>query len=422
MNQKALYYPYIHIHDVNWLKATLLLFSEVRRMLPTNFSPNDDEQVRAFTQWQGDRHPLLSVANLWSERAAAAQEALAERLRADAADKDFLQKYGYESARKSLTPEDHGFQIHQQKLTGSLQDALRSTRLAWQPQNPEPYWHMTEYVELHQRVGEAVMSTLAIAAAIGEGLDIVGDQRSGPLHECLLERKAEEVYSAWLHPKPLLSPPPQADAQDVFEFLVGFCCDLTCVKPEALAKLQDDREPLRKLVRHLQTMAAEIPRTDNGRDREQYFHDVAARTLKGWRADRSNMSAYWRKFFGEGMIDTSKTFLEKVAGALVAGSEKAATGGAAAGATAATAAGASGISMATAAIAGAGVGLAIGVVFHGAKSYFRMVSDEQNSPYRYLALMEQAGVVFRGDIGAAPHIERRKPNSFWRRLKNFSWG
>jgi hypothetical protein len=29
MNQKALYYPYIHIQDLNWLKATLLLFSRL---------------------------------------------------------------------------------------------------------------------------------------------------------------------------------------------------------------------------------------------------------------------------------------------------------------------------------------------------------------------------------------------------------
>ncbi len=48
MNQKALYYPYIHIQDVNWLKATLLLFSEVRRMMPVQFTPEDSEEVRAF--------------------------------------------------------------------------------------------------------------------------------------------------------------------------------------------------------------------------------------------------------------------------------------------------------------------------------------------------------------------------------------
>ena len=34
INRDALYYPSIQIHDVNWLKATLLAFPQVRRMVP----------------------------------------------------------------------------------------------------------------------------------------------------------------------------------------------------------------------------------------------------------------------------------------------------------------------------------------------------------------------------------------------------
>ncbi len=130
MNQNALYYPYIHIHDVNWLKATLLLFSEVRRMLPDSFTPNDSDEVRAFA----NRSPsLLSGANLWTKRAQDAQVALARRLSDDAQDTSFRSKYGRAATRQALAADDQGFLIHQWKLAEPLKDALRSTELAWDP-------------------------------------------------------------------------------------------------------------------------------------------------------------------------------------------------------------------------------------------------------------------------------------------------
>lgn len=420
MNQRALYYPYIHIHDVNWLKATLLLFTEVRRMLPSHFTPADSKEVRAFAEWDDGRPALLSPANLWTLRALAAQEALARRLSVDAQNTAFRSKYGPVATRQALAPNDQGFQIHQQKLAEPLQRALSSSGLAWTPINGESYDPYTEYVELHPRVGEAVMSTLAIAAATGEGLDIVGDHRSGRLHGFLLEKKPEQIYDAMLHPPELQDAPRQPDAEDLFEFLVGFPCDLSAVTRDELAKLQADREPLQRLIAQLRVLASEIPAMDPGRERETYFRDVASKVLQGWRSDRSNMSAYWRKFFGEGLRDTSQKFVEKVAETLTSGGEKAAGGGAA-GATAAVVGGGGAAAMATAAVAGAGVGLAIGVVFHGVKSYFRMRSAEQDSPYRYLTLMEQAGVVFRSDLGTAPKAVSHKPTSIWTRVKNSIW-
>jgi hypothetical protein len=160
---------------------------------------------------------------------------------------------------------------------------------------------------------------------------------------------------------------------------------------------------------------------DPGRERETYFRDIGAKVLKDWRSDRSNMSAYWRKFFGEGLADNSQKFVEKVAEKMTSGGEKAAAGGAA-GATAAAVGGGSYSAMATAAVTGAGVGLAIGVVCHSVKSYFRMRRVEQDSPYRYLTLMEQAGVVFRSDLGTAPWSAARKPVGMFARVKDYLWG
>jgi hypothetical protein len=402
MNQKALYYPYIHIYDVNWLKATLLLFSEVRRMLPEEFTPSDSDEVRAFAAPSSERPPLLSPADLWTRRAQAAQQALARRLLADAMDPDFFLRYDRAATRQALAPDDMGFQIHQAKLAEPLKDALGSTGLAWQPGVSEPYDRHAAYVELHPRIGEAVMSTLAIAAATGEGLDIVGDHRSGRLHECLLEKRADEIYDAWLHPSDLQAPPRRPDAEDLFEFLVGLTCDVSALTPDALYALQTDRDPLRRLIERLRVIASAIPATDAGRDRETYFRDAVSTALQGWRADRSNMPAYWRKFFGEGLADTSQQSVEKVADNLTSSGEKALMGGGVSGATVAGIGGGGVAAMAAAAIVGAGVGLTIGIVFHGVRSYFRMRGADRDSPYRYLTLMERQGVVFRSDLGMAP--------------------
>jgi hypothetical protein len=107
MNRNALYYPYIHVRDVSWLKATLLLFPEVRRMVPVAYTPEDGDGVRAFVE-----RSLLTMANLLTARAMTAQEALANRLRADAQDPGFLSRYGRSAALESRGPNSFGFQIH----------------------------------------------------------------------------------------------------------------------------------------------------------------------------------------------------------------------------------------------------------------------------------------------------------------------
>jgi hypothetical protein len=148
-------------------------------MLPFNRLPEDDPAIQPFTEVSQGPGPLLEAANLFSLRVQQAHMELAPKLRRDAQDPAFMERFGETAALRERGPNDHGFQIHQGKLHPELQDALRDTKLAWQPGNPEPYDHWTEYVELHPRVGEAVMATLAVACAKGEGLDIVADQSSG---------------------------------------------------------------------------------------------------------------------------------------------------------------------------------------------------------------------------------------------------
>ena len=131
MSEHALYYPYIHIGDVNWLKATLLLFSQVRRMVPELFTPSDDPAVSEFARHfnkQGEY--LLRAAAVWEERAVQAQQWLADKLRCDGQDPAFIERFGVQSAWSTFVADDpFGFQVHVRKLTPELQETLQTTWL-----------------------------------------------------------------------------------------------------------------------------------------------------------------------------------------------------------------------------------------------------------------------------------------------------
>jgi hypothetical protein len=360
MSSNALYYPYIHIRDVNWLKGTLLLFPQVRRMLPAYFCPDDAPAIREFVS---HGRALLEMANLGSDRARLAQLDLAAQLETDAKDPQFQLTYGPAATRKDLPYDSPGFQIHQGKLQPELITVLRNSGLGWVPVNRETYDFHTEYMELHPRVGEAIMSTLAVACALGEGLDIVGDQRSGGLHRCLIEKDPNAIYQDWLHPKSALAMPDAATSEELFEF--------------------------RKLLSRLRERAAQIPRMDPGPDRKKAFEDEVATIFKEWNSDRANMASFWRTFFGKGLVDVGAKSSEKAGDKIAEGLL---------GAAAASAGGVTIASIAGPSLVSAGAGLVIGLAVHAGKSFKKTKDQQRESHYRYLSIMEDAGVVFRSDI------------------------
>jgi hypothetical protein len=44
----ALYYPYIHFHDVNWIKTAVLYYDGLKRIVPENFAKHDNKIVKAL--------------------------------------------------------------------------------------------------------------------------------------------------------------------------------------------------------------------------------------------------------------------------------------------------------------------------------------------------------------------------------------
>lgn len=389
MANRSLYYPYIHLRDPDWLKATLLVFSQVYRMTPVpGRQPDDDEAIVPFTQWNGGREPMLTTANLNSTRAIAAQTDLATRLRKDGEDPAFLERFGRFTTEASRPPGELGFQIHQAKLHEKLKCALRDTELAWKPMSHEPYDLWEEYVELNEQIGQAVMASLAIACAEGQGLDIVGDARSGPLHDCLVKKRPEDVYDAWLKPKFDIGKPRKPNAQELFELLITLRCDPRKLDAEALANIGADREPINHLIDELARRAQLMDAMDPGPERTKQFEDEASKILRAWEADRKNMSNFWKRFFGFGLLETGGKTLEKMISKALETAPAAAT---------ATTGALAGLALQGPVLA-AGAGLGIGLFTHAAKTYIDMVKKDEDSPYRYLTLMEEGGVVIRADM------------------------
>src|SRR3982750_2389700 len=77
----ALYYPYIHIRDENWLKGTLLGFQQVRRIVPNQFTLKDKAITKRYAELKGaDGKPLLQPVLIDSHQVRESQAWLRTRL------------------------------------------------------------------------------------------------------------------------------------------------------------------------------------------------------------------------------------------------------------------------------------------------------------------------------------------------------
>ena len=393
----GLYYPYIHIQDPDWLRANLLIFPYVERMVPLDFTPRDSQVIREFTAWEDGQAPLLRSAALFTDRSLQAQAVLAKRLERDKKRGSFLRQYGKETARKLVDENAYGFQIHAAKLSPELRAALRTDdKLAWEPLNREVYDTDSGYIEVHPRVGEAVMSTLAIACAQGSGLDIVGDRRSGALHRCLLDKNLDNVYKTWLDPSSNPAAPSAASGEELMEFILGIPGDLSTLTAAKLRQIAAEREPIDKLLEALRGHAARIPAMDKGREREEAFRQAADEVMSKWESDRKNLSGFARAFFGLDSVKLATDFASEIAEKTLAGS---AGGAVTTATTTAAAAGSTGAgwlgSLAAGGIIGAGAGLVIGLIAHAGTTYHALHRREKDSPYRFLTTLKEAGVVFQ---------------------------
>ena len=211
LDRDALYYPYIHITDANWLKATLLCFPNVRRMVPAGYTPSDSDEIREFCQTAGPRgEPLLTNVNLFSNAATEAEKDLLDKLEKN--DTFIRERYSKRKTVKELGPDAGQFRLHDEKIVQKLYSYLIGANdedsLAWWTQHPDDrsgrhgpgHW-----LALHPTLGNAILAVKAIAIAEDLGLDIVTN--SSGVHHTVVSKKREDIFKELLgEPTPSTAP------------------------------------------------------------------------------------------------------------------------------------------------------------------------------------------------------------------------
>jgi len=106
MANTALYYPYMRIEDEGWLKATLLLFDQVQRIVPTPEVPGDSEKIKAYIRTARNGSPLLGSAPLYHDSVRLAQERLASQIEEDARTKRFRDRFSEDRTLRERSADD----------------------------------------------------------------------------------------------------------------------------------------------------------------------------------------------------------------------------------------------------------------------------------------------------------------------------
>lgn len=299
VQQYALYYPYIHIRDVNWLKSTLLWFQQVRRIVPNGFPLNDIPEVKTFAETAGPAGLLLQVARLWEEPVWQAKARLQAQIEANLP--AIAKKYTLHSTPEALRG---SFEVHRQKLldtdkTPSLPDFLLQNELAWQTRKgPDAY----NWLAMHPKFGSAVMSTLALAVARNEGLGIVTSDPD--IHSTLLGEREADVFNALLdlprNPEPL-----SADdlADDLAQLVFTTQFDLSSLTAQDIKTLIEEKKDLGQFRARVTETVSDIPAGIGPVERIKRLEMKKKDILHEWDEYRSVLPKFAREALAETSVE-----------------------------------------------------------------------------------------------------------------------
>lgn len=360
LDRDALYYPYIHIQDANWLKATLLCFPGVRRMIPGNYTPDDSDVIKEFCNLKGPRNePLLSSVNLFSDGAARAENGLLEKLKAN--DEFIRARYS-----KAKTVQEYGdfaeqFRLHDEKIIEGLYIYLtqgpEENSLAWRttaPRDRPQRLSPGSWLALHPKLGTAILSVKAVSLASDFGLDIVTD--SSCAHQAIVTENEDDIFEELIGrtvAERAQSPEDQVD--DLAEIVMTTSFDVSKLSPKQIADLLSDGKDLRRFKNALLPIAATIPPIRDAEERKKRLKDAAAEVIEEWEKYKKSLP----KFAVEAILDTTEIKWPEVANSLAIG------GGTAWG-------------------FGTGSGLGIALVSYAGLKVWRKYKERVSSPYSYL--------------------------------------
>jgi hypothetical protein len=360
LDRDALYYPYIHIRDVNWLKTTLLCFPGVRRMVPQGVTPNDSEDVKPFLDCPGPRNrPLLSPAETLETGQTVAS---LNRL------KSFLSNHEEEICRKfskAKTLQEHPdeasrYTVHDEKISSDLIWYLEEKQLAWRPDESDPHW-----LAFHPAMARAVLSVTAIAVAHNEGLDIVTPSENA--HYGVIRGGEEGVYQSLLDQP---ASPVTVDTVDrlaeVFMFSVF---DVTALSAQDISNLLNDGKDLRLFKQEIAKLAAEIPVIGDDVILQRRLQDASREIADKWKKYQGSLPGFAVK----ALVDVSNLKISDLAISLIAGEPI----------------------LRIPAHPDIGTGLAVMFLVYSGVRIYRAFLDHKSNPYSYLSEIQKAGACIR---------------------------
>jgi hypothetical protein len=370
LDRPALYYPYIHVRDVNWLKGSLLCFPQVGRILPAGFPVQDSWEVRQFTEMTGVTGQPLLVSEYTDDFSLhspirQAQERLLKLLKNH---DDFMQqKYSVTPSPVTFhepefaDPEAKPHRIHTGKLMNDLAEHLLSRRLAARTTKPQSYFEeYGEWVFVHHMLGEAIMSLIAIAIASNKGLDIVTSDSS--LHHALAVLDEDEVFARLVGAGAKRRDSSTAEKVDeLAELVMTTCFDLDKLDPAQIGELVSNGLDLRAFKTALIPIAESLPEIHDPVERERRLKDKTAEVMGEWKKYRKSLP----KFALDALVESTEVKYSDLAAGIMLG----------------------GTGMAFA----SGFGLAVGLLAWKGLGIWRKYKEHTASPYSYLSKIERAG-------------------------------
>ena len=284
----GLYYPYIHFRDVEWVKASLLWFGQLRRIVPADYALNDSPEIRQMREAVGpDGQPLIVEEPPAVGSVLDAERRLLNRLTQQPP--DFLKRFQRKEAKKEFG-DDQLFQMHRGKMYPLL-EFLKERDLAWPAEGlraraPE------QWLSVHPRLGETIMSVIAIAIATQKGLDIV--TQSGELHRALAEQNEEGAVHRLFDG---YEGPPSSFGNDVLKNELGMAVLLTALDVRKLSipqicELVREGKDLGRFKARLEEAVRGARFFPDMRERANRIGDAAGEIIDEWKKHRKALPRY----------------------------------------------------------------------------------------------------------------------------------
>jgi hypothetical protein len=361
VDKYALYYPYIHLRDADWSKATLLWFGQIRRIAPAGFVFQDLPEIEALARAEGPAGYLIQSARLMDQKVGDANRSLLKKIENNLP--QLQGKFALENTPKKL---QGVFEIYRRKFLedSNGSDVVRTmidSRLAWLSTRPVD---RDEWVCVHPDFGSALMSYLALAVAGNEGLDIVTDRAQ--LHEKLIAEKEEDVFTRLLQ-LPDSKHGDQSDdlTDDLGQLIVTTNFDVSVLDANDIVELLGKKKDLRAFRQKVAEAAGEIPAGTGPEERIERLKAKRDELIDEWKECSSFFPKPVRETFIEvGVEETAKKIVEGLPelGAAVAAK------------------------TVTAHVVGAVPGLSIAVLAGAGVKMWR----KQNSPLKYLSRIDSS--------------------------------